>query len=267
MNSPLDVSQTLPLKCSACSSPPDPGYKTCTRCRARRNAQSHQAKQRKKDAMQLLAASYAKLNASKPVVLSETLKRKSKDEGDSTPVRKKKRVERILKSYKTANAEPVNMVSKDDNAAMKFGKEYQTASEMYKRLNKLALKSKPVDFEGSYSIVADPAVDNGKRASLVARDIRKIAHFSFNHKAALGPAIQSRTSYSLRFQCTCAPKGDEKSKKHSLAASLNRGKDNAAGGLCQGKVQVMVMEDLRHPMGIVGQQIRVHIHHGHVATA
>lgn len=62
---------------------------------------------------------------------------------------------------------------------MKFGKEYQTASEMYKRLNKLALKSKPVDFEGSYSIVADPAVDNGKRASLVARDIRKIAHFSF----------------------------------------------------------------------------------------
>lgn len=60
--------------------------------------------------MQLLAASYAKLNASKPVVLSETLKRKSKDEGDSTPVRKKKRVERILKSYKTANAEPVNMV-------------------------------------------------------------------------------------------------------------------------------------------------------------
>lgn len=62
---------------------------------------------------------------------------------------------------------------------MKYGKDFQTASEMYKHLKKLALKNKPIDFKGSYSIVADPAVDNGKRASMVARDIRKLGHVSF----------------------------------------------------------------------------------------
>jgi len=62
--------------------------------------------------------------------------------------------------------------------------DFQTASHLYKALKAFKLTSPStsnlsVCFHGGHSIVADPAIDNTKRAALVARDISKLGGLSF----------------------------------------------------------------------------------------
>lgn len=115
MDEPLNnaVDSLLPQRCNYCTTgSADPGYKTCSQCRKKHRAYSAKAKELKRDAiLSALAAAEADLAVSKPNLESGTLKRKSKDEDDSTSnVRKRKRVKHILKSYKSMDTEAVNVV-------------------------------------------------------------------------------------------------------------------------------------------------------------
>lgn len=65
--------------------------------------------------------------------------------------------------------------------AMVFGTEFQTAAEMYKRLKSLLRKNARLNYQACHSIVADPECSHGKRATLVARDIEKVADVPFEY--------------------------------------------------------------------------------------
>lgn len=64
---------------------------------------------------------------------------------------------------------------------MAFGVEFQTSSELYKNLKKYVRKNARINYQACHSIVADPSCNHGKRAQLVARDIRKLSHVSFKY--------------------------------------------------------------------------------------
>ncbi|KIK65148.1 hypothetical protein GYMLUDRAFT_39548 [Collybiopsis luxurians FD-317 M1] len=256
-------------KCNSCNKAKrDPGFKTCTSCRKKKTESYREYK--KKKAEQTTTVREGENKSVEVATGTTSLKRKAGDDRDPEK-RKKKRVKRILKTYGGIDSQSVSE-STSQSHPMEFGTEFQTASQMYKRLKKLVRKNTRVSFQACHSIVTDPACDNAKRAALVARDIRKIAKVPFNHKLTIAPATHSRNHHTLRFSCTCtcaAPKSSEQQAKPSLTATIGKllgsmsseASTETSAVPCQGTVEVTIMNDNRHPVGIPGQQIRVHIHH------
>ncbi|KAF9074563.1 hypothetical protein BDP27DRAFT_1443995 [Rhodocollybia butyracea] len=237
---PSTISST---KCNQCSANADPGFKSCTKCRSRKK----QARENK--ALTASKNHSSKGSSAKLVAAAPTLKRKSAEEDGSMPAKKMKR-------HSTAGSHTTSESSRND--PMAFGFEFQTSSDLYKNLKKYARKNARINYKACHSIVADPAWDLEKRAQLVARDIRKISHISFNHKMTAAPAMQSQMFHTLRFRCTCASSTAESSE-----AVLKQGNQDMSknSNPCTGEIEVTAMEDNRHSLGFPGQQIRVHIRH------
>ncbi|KAH7870199.1 uncharacterized protein C8R40DRAFT_1073461 [Lentinula edodes] len=261
MSEPLSLASTpmvasLPAKCNLCRANADPFYKTCTACRRKRTAYHKQRNERVK-MTQILAVKKGDAPTGKNVagLQAPELKWKSIGDANSTMERRKKRVK-----YSNIKEARKQIMGRDP---MVFGTEFQTAAEMYKRLKSLLRKNARLNYQACHSIVADPECSHGKRATLVARDIQKAADVSFNHKVTITAPLQSRTFYTLRFRCTCAycspAQRDELPVMNQVNVSGGDTMENLPS--CQGEVEVTVMEDLRHPLGIVGQQIRIQIRH------
>ncbi|KAJ3743266.1 hypothetical protein DFH05DRAFT_1400712 [Lentinula detonsa] len=142
---------------------------------------------------------------------------------------------------------------------MIFGTEFQSATEMYRQLKSLVRKHERLNYKACHSIVADPECGHEKRALLVARDVQKVAHVPFNYKGALAHPSQSLSFHTLQFRCTCMTSDSSQRVVGKQANHLGNG--DAENGTCQGEVEVTVLDDLRHPSGIAGQQIRIHIRH------
>ncbi|KAJ3806086.1 hypothetical protein F5876DRAFT_69245 [Lentinula aff. lateritia] len=234
MSEPLSLASThvaasLPVKCKLCRANADPSYKTCTVCRQKRTAYNKQRNEKVK-MTQTIAVEKGDAPTGKHVAGPQgpELKRKNMGDANSTLERRKKRV-------KYSNIKEVRKQMLGDDP-MVFGTEFQTAAEMYKRLKSLLRKNTRLSYRACHSIVADPECSHGKRAMLVARDIQKVADVPFN------PAQQNQLP-----------------DMNQVNASGGHTTENLPS--CQGEVEVTAMEDLRHPLGIVGQQIRIQIRH------
>ncbi|KAJ3891475.1 hypothetical protein GG344DRAFT_65401 [Lentinula edodes] len=234
MSEPLSLASTpmvasLPAKCNHCRANADPFYKTCTACRRKKTAYHKQRNERVK-MTQILAVKKGDAPTGKNVagLQAPELKWKSIGDANSTLERSKKRVK-----YSNVKEARKQIMGRDP---MVFGTEFQTAAEMYKRLKSLLRKNARLNYQACHSIVADPECSHGKRATLVARDIQEVADVPFD------PAQQNQVPVMNQDNVT----GDDTTE--NLPS-------------CQGEVEVTVMEDLRHPLGIVGQQIRIQIRH------
>ncbi|KAF5368738.1 hypothetical protein D9757_010418 [Collybiopsis confluens] len=280
-SNPLPAQSHAPLpeeKCYICKGKPAPGYKSCTKCRQKQNERSRKQNERSRQQKQKLKAQIALTSKwenepVKPAMEASELKRKAEDGGNAEE-REKKRAKRVLKAYRRMDTQRTVSGNTSQHDTMEFGVEFQTASELYQRLKKLVRKDICINFQACHSIVADPSYNHGKRASLVARDISKICKVPFDYKITLAPAISSRTSHSLRYNCACkSPDFDAKStssvrKRDAYFAKIfGSGPSQASPSAptsqvsCQGTIEVTIMDDNRHPVGIPGQQIRVHIRH------
>jgi len=139
-------------------------------------------------------------------------------------------------------------------------------------------------FHGSYSIVADPNVDNRKRVSLVVQEFRKTGKLRFS-AAAIKHASSITESFKI-YHCHCShgkvssasTKGKERAVEEmptSLSTSLSKSgkgtvKDwlDKAGdvpstlNVCGGIVKILVQNDRSHPLDdIVGQKITILVRH------
>ncbi|KAJ3976766.1 hypothetical protein EV361DRAFT_944955 [Lentinula raphanica] len=234
----------LPAKCNMCRKIADKGYKSCSDCRKKQNAYRKQ----KKDRIKLGGATFMfdeKTTVEhNPSSSSSGLKRKAVEELDDTLERMKKRLQK----------KRVDASSED---RMAFGTEFQTAEEMHHEVKGLVRKNTRLNYKACYSVVADPDCNVAKRAKQVTRDIRKISRVPFNHKATIATPTQSSSLHALKFRCTCTSE-QKPVDKHNAAAGSASTPDCTS---CQGEVEITVMNDSRHPSGIAGQQIRIHIHH------
>ncbi|KAK7463474.1 hypothetical protein VKT23_006823 [Stygiomarasmius scandens] len=159
--------------------------------------------------------------------------------------------------------------------------DFQTASHLYKALKAFKLTSPStsnlsVCFHGGHSIVADPTIDNTRRAALVARDISKLGGLSFNHKSTISPPVSSDRSCTLSFRCTCSvvqPVGEgSASMKMTLMNSWvsgqkdpsMKGKENGTTSpqmvYCKGVIEVTAEKDSSNPY-MQGQRISIRIWH------
>ncbi|KAJ3713461.1 hypothetical protein DFJ43DRAFT_894153 [Lentinula guzmanii] len=168
---------------------------------------------------------------------------------------RKKRAKDILSSY------DLDIEKKREktllNDTMIFGTEFQSATEMYRQLKSLVRMNARLNYKACHSIVADPECGHKKRALLVARDVRKVAHVPFNHKGAPAHPSQSLSFHTLQFRCTCMTSDSSQRVVGKQANYLGNG--DAENGTCQGEVEVTVLDDLRHPSGIAARFLYHHL--------
>ncbi|KAJ4481293.1 hypothetical protein J3R30DRAFT_3701016 [Lentinula aciculospora] len=271
---PMPIVASLRAKCTMCRVDADPGYKTCTGCRQKKSAYNKRHEQVR------LARALTIVNGDVPsgknIVGPSALKlkRKNMDEVDSNSERKSKRFKHFLKSYGLEEDKKREKASAHDPRI--FGTEFQTAVEMYTHLKKLFRKSTRLNYKACHSIVADPECNHKKRAMLVAHDIQKVAHvplewvssiphmlnltvIHLSHKVAVTVPTQSQTYHTLQFHCTCMSSNSSQKTQWPVLNRANVPGNDATS--CQGEIEITVIDDLRHPLGIVGQQIRIEIRH------
>ncbi|KAL0573010.1 hypothetical protein V5O48_008956 [Marasmius crinis-equi] len=185
---------------------------TCLSCRAKRKAK------RQEDAFK---------NATNTEIVRMVVgedgkvKRKREDGATSDATTKRKKVQGIaLDGENKRKSKPfVELKPGEMN-------EFQNELEMVKQLKKVA--KRPTTFYACYSIVADPSVPYRKQATVVARNIKKSANISFNHKDVLQTETTS-TSFSNIYRCTCHLKAGP-SKKKALTSWLSSSQEKKGNG-------------------------------------
>jgi hypothetical protein len=129
--------------------------------------------------------------------------------------------------------------------------EHQWSDELIEALLALPPRSRYI---GTFSIVADPAVNNSTRARLFEDQLRaRAVHISC--------VVPSHFPSPLTFSAWC--------RVHSQAGSVNAGSSNCCALVshctcqegCQGRFVVSVDDDLSHPYGVPGQRIGVVVMH------
>lgn len=135
--------------------------------------------------------------------------------------------------------------------------EYQWSDELIEALLALPPRS---SYIGTFSIVADPAVNNSTRVRLFADQLRARAVHISCVVPSHAPFPLSPTP-TLTFSAWC--------RVHSQTGSVNAGSSNCCALVsyctcqegCQGRFVVSADDDLSHPYGVPGQRIGVVVIH------
>ncbi|KAH9961868.1 hypothetical protein BJV74DRAFT_346414, partial [Russula compacta] len=112
--------------------------------------------------------------------------------------------------------------------------EYQWSDEL---INELLAQPPRPNFMGKFSVVADPAVDNPKRARMLVEELRaKGAPIPDREHLKPSSRDPSSNSYALIYLCTCQK-------------------------ACRGQFFISVEDDVSHPYGVAGQRNIVAVLH------
>ncbi|KAF7326043.1 hypothetical protein MKEN_00455200 [Mycena kentingensis (nom. inval.)] len=181
-------------------------------------------------------------DSSQPSSLTTGPKKRVKPAPTETPAfaGKTASVATVAKSKRPATAAATSttdfLANPDRFQRFNFGIDLYTTLDSLYCLYKSA-PTKPFRFYGTHSIVADPAVNNKRRARAIERELKAHTSLSFDvearekHRAVDG-------AYTITHKCTCS------------------GKDP-----CPGLIWITIIDDNSHAMGWQGQRITVSVTH------
>ncbi|KAJ6557940.1 hypothetical protein B0H19DRAFT_1070536 [Mycena capillaripes] len=260
-------------KCNACRNAPiTPGYVTCRPCRDKRNEKQRQSNALKRQELhsQFLKAG---MKANIPVPppgesnSAEKQKKKRKMPIDGHGENEADALERIRKRFKTLEpfAKP-NVAARTpsaDTSDVVFDK-YVVASELHKAIKRrYPDNTTSLRFYGTYAIIALPDVDNKQRARQVARDLRDNTSLHFNLEDRKSHRGDVANAYTIKYNCTC--RASMKRTASDLAtyfASKNKTMaDETPKSECRGRIEISAEDDRSHPLGWLGQRVKVTIIH------
>ncbi|KAJ7735812.1 hypothetical protein B0H16DRAFT_128757 [Mycena metata] len=246
--------------CTVCrTAPPTPGYVTCPRCREKRAEQSRKSQERKRERVRMLLANAnvanIKANLSTPPPkesISAGKKRKAPPVESAADT-----LERIRKRFKTMDPyTKTDVASKSSSTdSDPIFQKFVVAAELYKYIRRrYADSSTPFNFHGTYAIIAQPEINNKERTKLVARDLKDNTNLLLDHDKKLMSTTQPHTRiYTCK--CSSKPSGSDIS---AYFGSKNKALTKSE---CHGTVEIRAEDDKSHPLGWLGQRVKVIITH------
>ncbi|KAJ7060994.1 hypothetical protein C8F01DRAFT_178740 [Mycena amicta] len=151
---------------------------------------------------------------------------------------------------------------------------FVVADALYKAVAQES-RTSPVEFAGTFAIIANPQVDNERRARLVARELRRAATLQYNIDDGT-PAHSSGAThrFTILLKCTChtgrpfvKPKSRDlfayftSKPKRSAPASQPTQNASSQATICEGHTIISAEDDNSHPLGWLGQRIKVTVKH------
>nr|GAT59274.1 predicted protein [Mycena chlorophos] len=139
-----------------------------------------------------------------------------------------------------------------------------------------------LDFSGTFAIIAKPDVDNGRRAKIVARDLKRATLSPYNVDEGTPKQSSGATRrYTIVLKCTChtgrqmvriksndlfayfasksgKPRPSAPSASQETLTALSQ---SASGPACTGETIISAEDDLSHPRGVLAHRIKVSVKH------
>ncbi|KAF7326009.1 hypothetical protein MKEN_00451800 [Mycena kentingensis (nom. inval.)] len=132
-------------------------------------------------------------------------------------------------------------------------------------------------FSGTFALVADPKTDNERRVKLVAREIKREAALQYEIATAKTHlSSKSHQRFTMILPCTCHTHRifsktksrdilsyfESKTKKNKGDAGMQVVSTTTDPGLaCTGTTTISAEDDRSHPLGWLGQRVKVSIQH------
>ncbi|KAJ7032011.1 hypothetical protein C8F04DRAFT_1262391 [Mycena alexandri] len=255
--------------CTGCKTAPTTsvGYATCTRCREKRTEAKRKAVERKRDKfrMQSLANAYVaniKANGLTPPPKESTSAGKRKappvDSAGDALERIRKRFKKMDPYIKTDVASKSSSTDSD-----RVFQKFVVAAELHKYIRRRCTDSStPFNFHGTYAIIAQPEINNKERAKLVARDLKDNTTLLFDHDKKLSSSIHPGVGYTLTYVCKCSAPKHTGSDISAYFGSKNKvSSHNPPKAECHGTIEIGAEDDKSHPLGWLGQRVKVTITH------
>ncbi|KAJ7143304.1 hypothetical protein C8R43DRAFT_1237968 [Mycena crocata] len=262
--------------CNMCHRAPvtNAGYSTCRTCREKRAEQKKKAKERRRQAQMVV------LRAAQSVNLPKALPAESSNAGKKRklPVDQESAadaMDRMRKRFKTL--EPFTNAVVYSKAALApiadpadpIFEKHVNAADLHRHIKRLyPNNSSSIRFHGTYAIIAFPDIDNKTRARHVARDLRDNTNLHFNLEDRTShPSPDGAQTHIISYKCTCrATSAALKGNASDLAIYFGSKKAAAASNEkpkteCRGRVEISVEDDRSHPLGLLGQRVKVAITH------
>ncbi|KAJ7665970.1 hypothetical protein DFH06DRAFT_1470212 [Mycena polygramma] len=266
----LASASSAPRECNSCHrAPASIGYTSCQPCRDRRNETNRKARDRKREKLRLLQADM-RVNLPLPLAGGESTSagKKRKVPADSGEENDADVLERIRKRFK--KLEPITkatVASKDASSSANtldpVFEKYVVAAELHKAIKRRYTdNSTSLRFYGTYAIIALPDIDNKQRARQVARDLRNntTLHFNLEDKKTLESAP---TSHKVSYKCTCHT--SMKRTASDISTYFGSKNKTASGETpkseCRGRIEIIAEDDRSHPLGWLGQRVKVTVTH------
>ncbi|KAJ7918434.1 hypothetical protein B0H13DRAFT_2321401 [Mycena leptocephala] len=261
------ASAALLPECNLCRRAPVSShrYTTCLPCREKRAVAKKRSKERKREEMiRLLQA--VKVNIPVPPPgesASAGKKRKAPTDGENAL----DALERIRKRFKKmepfTKAEVASKKSSDPSGPV-FEK-FVVAAELHKAIKRrYPDNNTSLRFYGTYAIIAFPDVDNKQRARQVARDLRDntTLHFNLEDKKSHRSHDVANT-YTISYTCTC-PASIKRTASDLTMYFGSKNKttsEETPKSECRGRIEISSADDRSHPLGWLGQRVKVTITH------
>uniref|UniRef100_A0A0W0G332 Uncharacterized protein n=1 Tax=Moniliophthora roreri TaxID=221103 RepID=A0A0W0G332_MONRR len=239
-------------KCKECTEIVELPASRCTKCRARRQEKRRQStKQRATHVMENIDVNSQGV--------TETKKRKANTASvEDDRKRKKRKLQNFVKKMPVLQPVPNSENHSADSSETDRPEQFMNASEMHRRLKKLASSwtpGKTFRFNAYFSVIVDSKnPDNEKQSKLFARDISKIAGLPFNHNSYSKVAHKrdgDRFSlHTLTFPCNCVNDTTPKNSQSSLATWLSSQTSKEKSSECDGFIEIGSADDESHPLEI-----------------
>ncbi|KAJ7196572.1 hypothetical protein GGX14DRAFT_473505 [Mycena pura] len=239
----LRMAATLESQCNACHRTlATPGYVTCHPCRERRaetkRRSNEQRRQARRAALVKPSAEQRKLREERVAEATEWLK---------------KRERTMQPPMKSAGVIPETLAAPSANPVFQ---KLVDAAHLHKDLKTRYLDNRhSLRFYGTYAIIAFPDVDNKQRALQVARDLmdNTTLHFNLKDRQRRRSSDAAKT-YTIFYDCTC--------QRVSGSAYLDpKNKSKKSKSECPGRIIISVSNDTSHPLGWLGQRVKVTVTH------
>ncbi|KAJ7209903.1 hypothetical protein B0H12DRAFT_1224021 [Mycena haematopus] len=261
----LASAQELPLAtCNACNSAPvtNRGYSTCRLCRDKRNDLKRKSKEKKREEkrrLHLKAVTRDNIPVSKPVQsASAGKKRKAPAEEDN----KADALERMRKRFKKMEFHKIDAAptTSSTTSSMSVFEKFVDDKHLYKAIKRRYPDStNSFRFYGTYAIIAMPDVDNKLQARQVARTLRSSTalHFNLDDKEA----YTDETAHTVHYKCTCRAAPIKRDLSAYFGSTNTAALDETPKVECRGRIDICVEDDRSHPLGWLGQRIKVTVTH------
>ncbi|KAJ7060981.1 hypothetical protein C8F01DRAFT_1253454 [Mycena amicta] len=232
---PLTTTSVAEEKCSRCRRAPiTTGFKTCAPCRTKHTQSFRQWRKQKE-----------KVLPNSGALESATLGKRKAQVDESLSSATNKRLKPSPLQTLSNSSVPNNESHPVSNPPATFQK-FTWASNLYSELqSQYSAKSgkKTFRFHGTHSIIADPALNNKRRARQVERDLKTHAGLQFR----FADRIKHREgdAYTITHRCSCLPTP----------------KNDGEQGGCAGRIVIYVADDHSHPLGWLGQRVKISVTH------
>jgi hypothetical protein len=158
---------------------------------------------------------------------------------------------------------------------------FVVAAELHKAIKRrYPDNSTSLRFYGTYAIIAFPDVDNKQRARQVARDLRDntTLHFKCVSSVLIRDALLILSSledkkshrshdvantYTISYTCTC-PASIKRTASDLTMYFGSKNKttsEETPKSECRGRIEISSADDRSHPLGWLGQRVKVTITH------